>query len=69
MRNSVCRPTRQSGRPAAERGWIPKDYARFLDYAARLIFLQKVGSGYLFVHRQLLEYFADQAETTRAPDT
>ena len=44
----------------ARRGCIPNDYPRFLDYAARLIFLQKVGSGYLFVHRQLLDYFSER---------
>ena len=38
-------------------GYIPKNYVKFLDYATRLIFLQKVGSGYIFVHRQLLDYF------------
>ena len=32
----------------------------FLDYAAERLFLRKVGSGYLFVHRLLLEYFAAQ---------
>lgn len=35
----------------------PMDYARFLDYAADRIFLRKVGGGYIFVHRMLLEYF------------
>ena len=40
-------------------GAMPWDYARFLDYAAEdLSFLQKVGGGYIFVHRYLLEYFA-----------
>jgi serine/threonine protein kinase len=39
-------------------GAIPWNYARFLDYAASLIFLRKVGGGYIFVHRLLLEYFA-----------
>lgn len=39
-------------------GSIPWNYARFLDYAAERIFLQKVGGGYIFVHRTLLEYFA-----------
>ena len=38
---------------------MPWNYARFLDYAAEeLNFLQKVGGGYIFVHRYLLEYFA-----------
>ena len=39
-------------------GAIPWNYARFLDYCAERIFLRKVGGGYLFVHRMLLEYFA-----------
>ncbi len=33
-------------------------YAEFLDYAAQRIFLQKVGGGYIFIHRYLLEHFA-----------
>ena len=36
-----------------------RDYARFLDHAADLIFLQKVGGGYRFIHRLLLEHFAE----------
>ncbi len=39
-------------------GYIPWNYARFLDYATERIFLQKVGGGYIFVHRSLLEHFA-----------
>lgn len=39
-------------------GNIPWNYARFLDYAADSLFLQKVGGGYIFVHRMLLEHFA-----------
>ena len=39
-------------------GYIPWNYARFLDYAVDHIFLQKVGGGYIFVHRLLLEHFA-----------
>ncbi len=39
-------------------GYIPWNYARFLDYAAERIFLRKVGGGYIFVHRLLMEYFA-----------
>lgn len=42
----------------AARGYAPLDYARFLDHAAALVFLQKAGGGYLFVHRLLLDYFA-----------
>jgi predicted ATPase len=39
-------------------GSAPLHYARFLDYAAGHTFLRKVGGGYIFVHRLLLEYFA-----------
>lgn len=37
---------------------MPWNYARFLDYAAERIFLRKVGGGYIFVHRLLMEHFA-----------
>src|SRR5262249_23999975 len=40
------------------RGHTTLRYANFLDYAARLVFLQKVGGGYIFIHRLLLEHFA-----------
>lgn len=41
-------------------GSLPWRLAPFLDYAAKeLHFLQKVGGGYIFVHRYLLEHFAD----------
>ena len=39
-------------------GYIPWNYTRFLDHAADRLFLQKVGGGYIFVHRMLLEHFA-----------
>ena len=39
-------------------GVVPLNYPRFLDYAAERIFLRKVGGGYIFIHRLLLEYFA-----------
>lgn len=39
-------------------GVIPWNYAHFLNYATDLTFLQKVGGGYIFIHRLLLEYFA-----------
>jgi len=41
----------------------PGKYARFLNYASRLNFLQRVGGGYIFIHRLLLEHFAAMAET------
>ncbi len=41
-----------------ESGSIPWNYPRFLDYAAERVLLCKVGGGYIFTHRLLLEYFA-----------
>jgi hypothetical protein len=41
---------------------MPWHYVRFLDYAAERILLRKVGGGYIFVHRQLLDYFASLDE-------
>ncbi len=38
---------------------IPRNYARLLDYAADRILLRKIGGGYIFIHRYLLEYFAE----------
>ncbi len=43
-------------------GHTPLKFIPFLDYAARLILLKKVGGGYIFIHRMLLEYFAEIAE-------
>ncbi len=37
---------------------LPLKLDRFLDYATTTIFLHKVGGGYMFIHRFLLEYFA-----------
>ncbi|HSG15395.1 MAG TPA: hypothetical protein VLE70_03605 [Anaerolineae bacterium] len=37
---------------------LPWDAVRFLDYAGELIFLRKVGGGYIFIHRLLQQYFA-----------
>ena len=40
------------------KGRIPWNYSRFLNYAAEHVFLQKVGGGYIFIHRLVLEHFA-----------
>ena len=37
---------------------LPRNYTHFLDYAAERILLRKVGGGYIFIHRLLLDYFA-----------
>lgn len=39
---------------------IPWNYSHFLDYATERILLRKVGGGYIFIHRLLLEYFASK---------
>lgn len=48
-------------------GAMPWNYARFLDYCADRIFLRKVGGGYIFIHRYLLEYFAS-LESEQKPE-
>jgi hypothetical protein len=46
-------------------GYIPWNYGRFLDHCVDLIFLRRVGGGYIFVHRLLMEHFAEMyVETT-----
>jgi hypothetical protein len=37
----------------------PWDYTTFLDYATDRIFLRKVGGGYVFIHRLMMEHFAE----------
>jgi hypothetical protein len=39
---------------------IPWRYTDFLDHAVDCLFLRRVGGGYLFLHRLLLDYFADR---------
>jgi hypothetical protein len=39
-------------------GSVPWNYPRFLDYAVGHILLRRVGGGYIFIHRLLLDYFA-----------
>ena len=42
-----------------KRKTFPWDIASFLDYATKIIFLRRVGGGYIFVHRLLMEHFAE----------
>jgi transcriptional regulator with XRE-family HTH domain len=43
-------------------GSIPPDYVGFLDYAVERILLRRVGGGYIFIHRLLLDYFVATRE-------
>lgn len=47
------------------KGRIPWNHARFLDYAAERLLMKKVGGGYVFVHRMLMEHLA-QREAIRS---
>jgi hypothetical protein len=46
--------------------YTPIRFIKFLDYCPTLILLKKVGGGYIFIHRMLLEYFA-RAESSDGP--
>jgi hypothetical protein len=49
-------------------GYLPLRLVPFLDYCAERIFLRKVGGGYIFVHRLLMEHFASlYSEQQAAP--
>ncbi len=48
-------------------GSLPWNLIAFLDEATERLLLRKVGGGYIFVHRLLLEYFAS-LDTTPTPD-
>ncbi len=48
----------------AWRGHAPWRYRRFLDHSVKLIFLRRVGGGYVFVHRLLLDYLADSPKSS-----
>ena len=36
----------------------PWNYSNFLNYSTERLFIQKVGGGYIFIHRMLMEHFA-----------
>ena len=46
----------------SQNDYAPWDYARFLDHATERILLQKVGGGYIFIHRLLQDYFASLSQ-------
>lgn len=47
------------------RGAIPWNYARFLDWCSNQLLLQRVGRGYIFVHRSLMEHFAQMEQDSQ----
>jgi hypothetical protein len=49
------------------KGSTPLRLIQFLDHCSRLIFLKKVGGGYIFIHRMLLDYFAELTPGAHAP--
>jgi hypothetical protein len=51
----------------------PWNYPDFLDFAVERILLRRVGGGYIFIHRFLLDYFArldlsPYTEISKIPD-
>ena len=50
-------------------GVLPHPLIPFLDYAARLVLLRRVGGGYMFIHRIVLEHVAAQAQASVQADT
>ena len=46
-------------------GDAPLRYIRFLDFAAERLFLRKIGGGYVFIHRMLLDYFVSSSRWRR----
>jgi hypothetical protein len=36
-------------------GYTPLNFVKFLDHCAKLILMKKVGGGYIFIHRMLLD--------------
>ena len=45
-------------------GLIPYNLVAFLDYCTERIFMRRVGGGYIFIHRMLMEHFAKRAAPT-----
>jgi hypothetical protein len=43
-------------------GNLPQKYSHFLDYASERILVRRKGSGYIFIHRMLMDYFAGLEE-------
>jgi hypothetical protein len=52
-----------------KKDYTPFNFIKFLDYRAKLILLKKVGGGYIFIHRMLLDYFAEPGPEKRPDET
>lgn len=48
--------------------YAPARYVRFLDEAADRMLMRRAGSGYIFIHRLLLEYFSDLSIEDKRPE-
>ena len=51
-------------------GYIPWNYAKFLDYCTNRLFLQRVGGSYRFMHDLLRQHFAQkyaESNNTQSP--
>ena len=48
------------------KGCLPWNYARFLDYATERLLMKKVGGGYIFYHRMLMEHFAQRHQVSKS---
>jgi hypothetical protein len=51
------------------KGYTPSNFIKFLDHCATLILLKKVGGGYIFIHRMLLDHFADLPAIERSGES
>lgn len=47
----------------ASTGHVPRNYARFLDTATSRLLLRRVGGGYIFANRMILEHIANLSQT------
>jgi hypothetical protein len=51
------------------KGYTAFNFIKFLDHCASLILLKKVGGGYIFIHRMLLDYFADLSTIEKSAES
>jgi hypothetical protein len=50
---------------------MPLNYVRFLDYCVDRVLLRRVGGGYMFIHRTMMEHIAglDLEKWKEQPDS